>query len=109
MPKSAMDLLKPELRGKVITSYPNDDDVTAYLFYTIMHKYGWNFVDRYTVASPRWVRRHLTVARTVASGRAALAFLTMANGLPSLMKDTVSLSISLFRLLTHFRSGRGDF
>jgi len=32
VPKSAMDFPKPELRGKAITSYPNDDEITAIYF-----------------------------------------------------------------------------
>jgi len=31
LPTSAQDFLKPEFNGKVITCYPNDDDVTLYL------------------------------------------------------------------------------
>src|SRR4030081_3074447 len=33
VPISAQDFLRPEFKGKVITTYPNDDDVTLYLFY----------------------------------------------------------------------------
>jgi len=41
--KIGQDFLKSEFKGKVITSYPNDDDVTLYLFHTIVQKYGWEF------------------------------------------------------------------
>ena len=33
-PKSALDFLKPEFRGKMIACYPHDDDATLYLFHT---------------------------------------------------------------------------
>src|SRR6266404_8031 len=69
--RSAQDSLKPEFNGKVITCYPNDDDVTLYLFYTIVQKYGWKFMDKYVANNPQWVRGHLGVARAVASGQAA--------------------------------------
>ncbi len=79
VPKSAQDFLKPEFKGKVITTYPNDDDVTLYLFYTIVQKYGWDFMDKYVANKPQWVRGHLGVARAVASGQAAVTFDTMTN------------------------------
>ena len=55
----AQDFLKLEFNGKVITCYPNDDDVTLYLFYTIVQKYGWEFMDKYMAYNPQWVRGHL--------------------------------------------------
>jgi ABC-type Fe3+ transport system substrate-binding protein len=79
VPQSAQDFLKPEFKGKVITTYPNDDDVTLYLFYTIVQKYGWEFMDRYMANNPQWVRGHLGAARAVANGQAAATFDTMTN------------------------------
>jgi ABC-type Fe3+ transport system substrate-binding protein len=79
VPKSARDFLKPEFKGKSITTYPNDDDVTLYLFYTIVQKYGWEFMDKYMANSPQWVRGHLGSARAVANGQAAVTFDTMEN------------------------------
>ena len=79
VPKSAQDFLKPEFNGKVITCYPNDDDVTLYLFYTIVQKYGWEFMDKYMANNPQWVRGHLGTARAVSSGQAAVTFDTMTN------------------------------
>jgi ABC-type Fe3+ transport system substrate-binding protein len=79
VPKSAADFLKPEFKGRVITSYPNDDDITLYLYHTIVQKYGWEFMDKYMATNPQWIRGHLGVARSVASGQAALTFDTMAN------------------------------
>ena len=79
IPTSANDFLKPEFKGKVITTYPNDDDVTLYLFYTIIRKYGWEFMDKYMANNPQWVRGHLGAARAVGSGQAAATFDTMTN------------------------------
>src|SRR6202045_3291484 len=56
VPRSARDFLKSEFNGKVITCYPNDDDVTLYLFYTIVQKYGWEFMDKYMTNDPQWIR-----------------------------------------------------
>src|SRR6202048_1344254 len=74
VPRSAQDFLKPEFKGKVITSYPNDDDVPLYLFYAMFQKYGWEFVDKYMANTPQWIRGPLGAARAVASGQAAATF-----------------------------------
>jgi ABC-type Fe3+ transport system substrate-binding protein len=68
VPKSALDFLKPQFSGKLITCYPADDDATLYLFDTIVKKYGWSYVDRYMANKPNFVQGHLNVARSVGSG-----------------------------------------
>ncbi len=73
-PKSAQDFLKPMFVGKVITAYPADDDATLYLFYLIVQKYGWGWMDEYMVTKPNFIRGHLPVARSVASGENIATF-----------------------------------
>lgn len=68
VPKSALDFLKPQFAGKLITCYPADDDATLYLFHTIIDKYGWSYMDRYMANKPNFVQGHLGVARSVADG-----------------------------------------
>src|SRR5476651_1619124 len=58
-PKSALDFLKPEFRGKMIACYPHDDDATLYIFYTLMKKYGAGYIDKYIANQPNWVQGHL--------------------------------------------------
>jgi ABC-type Fe3+ transport system substrate-binding protein len=79
VPHSALDFLKPEFKGRVITCYPNDDDATLYLFHLIVQKYGWAFMDKYMANDPKWIRGHLGVARAVAGDDADLTFDTVAN------------------------------
>ena len=67
-PKSALDFLKPEFRGKMIACYPHDDDATLYLFHTIAKTYGWDYVEKYLANQPNWVQGHLSVSRSVAAG-----------------------------------------
>jgi ABC-type Fe3+ transport system substrate-binding protein len=69
VPKSALDFLKAEFRGKMIACYPHDDDATLYLFYTIAQKYGADYVDKYVANQPNWVQGHLSVSRSVAAGK----------------------------------------
>jgi ABC-type Fe3+ transport system substrate-binding protein len=74
VPRSALDFLKPQFAGKLITCYPADDDATLYLFHTIVQKYGWSYVDRYIANKPNFVQGHLNVARSVASGQDIATF-----------------------------------
>jgi ABC-type Fe3+ transport system substrate-binding protein len=67
VPKSAPDFLRPEFKDKIITTYPHVDDVTLYLYQTIVDKYGWEFLDKLKANRPAFVRGHLGVARAVAS------------------------------------------
>ena len=50
IPNSATDFLKPQFQGKVVTAYPADDDVTLWVFYHIVQKYGWSYMDKYMAA-----------------------------------------------------------
>src|SRR3979490_1578699 len=68
VPKSALDFLKAEFRGKLIACYPHDDDATRYLFHTIAQKYGADYIDKYVANQPNWVQGHLGVSRSVAGG-----------------------------------------
>ena len=73
-PRSALDFLKAQFLGKLITCYPADDDATLYQFYTIVQKYGWSFMDKYMTAQPTFVQGHLGVARGVAAGTSLATF-----------------------------------
>ena len=73
-PRSALDFLKAQFVGKLITCYPADDDATLYQFYTIVQKYGWSFMDKYMAAKPAFVQGHLGVARGVAAGSSLATF-----------------------------------
>jgi len=74
VPKSALDFLKPEFNGKVISTYPHDDDITLYLYHTIVQKYGWGYMERFIENKPQFIRGHLGVTQEIASGRAAVSF-----------------------------------
>ena len=67
-PKSALDFLKGEFRGKMIACYPHDDDATLYLFHTLAQTHGSEYIDKYLANEPNWVQGHLSVSRSVAAG-----------------------------------------
>src|SRR4029077_7073763 len=69
IPNSAMDFLKPQFHGKVVTAYPADDDVTLWVFYHIAQKYGWGYMDKYMAAKPNFIQGHLGEQRSIGSGQ----------------------------------------
>jgi ABC-type Fe3+ transport system substrate-binding protein len=74
VPKSALDFLKPQFAGKIITCYPADDDATLYAFYGIVQTYGWSYMDAFMANKPNFVQGHLGVARSIASGENHVTF-----------------------------------
>jgi len=74
VPRSALDFLKPEFKGKATTCYPHDDDATLYLFYTLQQKYGWAFVDHYMANAPTFIEGHLGVLQAIAAGKSSVTF-----------------------------------
>ena len=74
VPKSALDFLKPQFRGKIITVYPHDDDAALYLFALLINRYGWDYIDKYMANEPNFVQGHLGVSRAVAQGSNLVTF-----------------------------------
>jgi ABC-type Fe3+ transport system substrate-binding protein len=74
VPKSALDFLKPQFRGKLATVYPTDDDATLYNFYLIVQKYGWDYMNKYRANEPYYIQGHRDVAARVRSGDAFVSF-----------------------------------
>ena len=86
VPKSALDFLKPQFKGKLISAFPADDDATLYDFHTVVRKYGWGYMDRYMAQQPKFIQGHLGVARSL--GSSGSEFKKGVKGL----EDEVSLS-----------------
>jgi ABC-type Fe3+ transport system substrate-binding protein len=82
VPRSASDFLRPEFSGKIVSTYPHDDDITLYLYHTIVQKYGWDYMKRFMENKPRFIRGHLGVTQEIVSGRAALSFDVSASSIP---------------------------
>ncbi|MGB6938521.1 MAG: extracellular solute-binding protein [Xanthobacteraceae bacterium] len=74
IPNSAMDFLKPQFHGKIVTAYPADDDVTLWVFYHIVQKYGWAYMDKYMAAKPNFIQGHLGEQRSIGSGQNLATF-----------------------------------
>lgn len=74
IPKSAQDFVNPKFMGKIISTYPQDDDITLYLYDTMVRKHGWQFMDGLMKNRPVFVMGHLGVAQKIAAGEFALTF-----------------------------------
>jgi ABC-type Fe3+ transport system substrate-binding protein len=68
VPKSALDFLKPQWQGKIVSAYPQDDDATLYDFDSITRKYGWGYWTKYMAQKPIFIQGHLGVARSMSAG-----------------------------------------
>ena len=78
-PRTALDFLKPEFKGKIITTYPHVDDVTLYLYSIIVEMHGFEFLDKLKANEPSFVRGHLGVSRAIAAGEKAVTFDAVAR------------------------------
>jgi ABC-type Fe3+ transport system substrate-binding protein len=75
VPKSALDFLKPQFQGKLITTDPTADDAGLLVFRGIVAKYGWDYMDKYLAQHPSFVTTgHATVSNAVASGDKLVTF-----------------------------------
>ncbi|KAH7125544.1 ABC transporter [Dendryphion nanum] len=54
------DALKPELKDKLILTYPNDDDAVLYAFDLVVQKLGVKWFDDLIAQNPTWVRGSAT-------------------------------------------------
>ena len=55
-PRDALDYLNPELKGKIILTYPHDDDAVLYQFWHLKEQYGWEYLEKLVSNEPTWIR-----------------------------------------------------
>jgi ABC-type Fe3+ transport system substrate-binding protein len=87
LPKSALDFLKPQFAGKLVTAYPADDDATLYVFDTIVKKYGWHYMRKYMAQKPNFIQGHLAELRSIADGSNAITFDSTSSTTGTLKKS----------------------
>lgn len=56
VPSSYEEFIDPKWRGRLVLTYPNDDDAVAYLFSLIVSRYGWEWLDALAANDVQWVR-----------------------------------------------------
>jgi len=89
IPDSALDFLKPQFQGKMVTPYPADDDVTLWVFYHIVQKYGWSYMDKYMAAKPNLIQGHLGQQRSIGTGQNLVTFDSIYNITAILKKQSL--------------------
>ena len=73
-PRTIREFLKPEFKGRIVSTYPHDDDVTLYLYAKIVERYGWDFIAALAAQEPKYVRSHVLVGEQTASGERPVTF-----------------------------------
>ena len=69
-PINANDYLKSEWgNGRLVATWPNDDDAVLYWFRQVVDKYGWAYVRKFKKQKPRFVRGTQTANDLVAKDR----------------------------------------
>jgi len=85
LPNTYLDLLDPRWKGKLILTYPNDDDAITYLFSIITSKYGFNWLEGLAQQDVQWVRGTATPAILLgnssknSSSQRVLSFTTLGH------------------------------
>lgn len=64
----ASDLLAPAFAGKIISTYPNDDDAVLFQYKLNIEHYGWQWLDRLVAQNPTFLRGVPGAAAGVADG-----------------------------------------
>jgi ABC-type Fe3+ transport system substrate-binding protein len=89
IPNSALDFLKPQFAGKAVTPYPADDDVTLWVFYHIVQKHGWDWMDKYMATKPNFIQGHLGEQRSIGTGQNLVTFDSIYNITTALKKQNM--------------------
>lgn len=85
LPQSYADFLLPAWKGKLVLTYPNDDDAIAYLFSMIIGKYGWSWFETLALHQDvRWVRGTATPSAVLAQNWTNSATFTTSSPTQSL-------------------------
>ena len=66
LPRNYGELLDPKWKGKLVLTYPNDDDAIGYLFSQIIGRYGWSWFEGLKKQDVQWVRGTATPGYVIA-------------------------------------------
>lgn len=86
IPDSYAAFVDPAWKGKLVLTYPNDDDAVAYLFSTIINNYGWEWFEALAQQDVKWIRGTGQPSDVVSAGNTShiLTFTSNLNGGPNL-------------------------
>ena len=114
VPDNYLDLLDPKWKGKLILTYPNDDDAIAYLFSLQVTKYGFDWFERLAQQDVQFVRGSATPfillsqgAGNTSSQRVLTFSTTHLDGFSPAVKSKIPTQeeyLSWFQTMAIFRS-----
>lgn len=73
-PRDAPEFLDPKLKGRIVLSYPHDDDAMLYQFDRIVADYGWGYMDALLKQGVKWVRGSAPARVAVGKGEYTVTF-----------------------------------
>jgi ABC-type Fe3+ transport system substrate-binding protein len=94
VPHLAIDFLHANFTGRLVSTYPSDDDFSLFAFVTIVRKYGWGFMDRYMAQQPKFAASHLEVARSVGSGESFASFDTTVSTVLAVQQEGGKITLT---------------
>lgn len=81
-PRTAKDLLDPRWKGRIVSTFPNDDDAVLFLYKLAVDRYGWEWLQRLVAQDVTWVRGTQAPGDQVAAGTKAITYGTAAPLVP---------------------------
>lgn len=73
-PRDALDYLDPGLKGRLVLTYPHDDDAVLFQFDRIVGLHGWDYLDRLMAQDVQWVRGTVPARLVVQRGEKVATF-----------------------------------
>ncbi|MFE4669796.1 ABC transporter substrate-binding protein [Streptomyces sp. NPDC056716] len=55
-PRTALELLDPKWKGRLVARYPHDDDAALYLFVRYVERYGWDWAAGFAAQDVQFLR-----------------------------------------------------
>lgn len=91
LPNSYAAFVDPFWKGKLVLTYPNDDDAVAYLFSIIIDRYGWEWFEAIAQQDVQWIRGTGQPGDVIAADNTTrqLSFTTNLNGSPNLVEKVL--------------------
>lgn len=86
------EFLRPDLKGKIVLTYPHDDDAVLYQFLQIINQEGWSWFRSLLGQNIQWVRGTQTPIEIIKSGRAGTTF---TSYFPLVAPDGSSIKTSI--------------
>lgn len=81
-PRDALDYLDPRFKGKLVLTYPHDDDAVLFQFDRLVSVYGWEYMDKLMRQDVQWIRGTVPASRTVIAGDKVATFTAAGSLIP---------------------------